>query len=76
MRLPAVASVFVVASHFFISYAHVDHEVTELVAQRIEGAGVRVWFDQRIDVGANWERMIEAAIEAKFRYGCADVPGG
>src|SRR5262245_28980190 len=53
-------------SHVFISYAHHDREATEHLAQLFDTAGIRVWFDRRIETGAKWEQMIEAAIDACF----------
>jgi len=43
----------------FISYAHADLERVEKLAHALEAAGISVWWDRRIDLGAEFSKDIE-----------------
>ena len=48
----------------FLSYAREDHACADRLAQFLEAAGHKVWWDRRIESGAEFAAEIEAALEA------------
>ncbi len=44
--------------YIFISYAHKDSEVVVPVIKELIGRKYRVWYDEGIEVGANWPEVI------------------
>jgi TolB-like protein/tetratricopeptide (TPR) repeat protein len=48
----------------FLSYARADQVQARALAQALEGAGVRVWWDTLIEGGAAFARSIETALQA------------
>ncbi len=47
----------------FLSYADSDRELARELAQRLAGAGIRVWWDDaEISAGENWAEAIERAL--------------
>jgi TolB-like protein len=48
----------------FISYAHADRERIEKLARALEVGGLTVWWDRRIDPGAEFAKDIERALAA------------
>src|SRR4051794_15578743 len=62
----------------FVSYAHVDCEVANLVIEEITGVrpGVRLFFDQAtLDPGAAWQQTIYEAIDASRYFLALLSPG-
>lgn len=52
--------------HLFVSYCHVDlNEVQQLVAD-LEQAGLTVWWDKHIPLGADWQGAIRRAVREAF----------
>lgn len=56
-RSPASPSVF-------ISYARQDTEVARNLAEKLQAAGVGVWWDAHIKLGENWAETIEAQLRS------------
>ena len=48
--------------YIFISYAHKDEVVLKIIEQMIND-GYRVWFDNGIDPGTEWDDSIASHIE-------------
>ena len=46
----------------FISYAREESGYVHEVARRLRGLGVKLWIDQDIQPGANWDRSVEDAL--------------
>lgn len=51
-------------ANVFISYAREDRPKVEVLAQRLEAAGLTVWWDRNISGGAEFSQTIEAELEA------------
>lgn len=51
------------APYIFISYAHRDKEAVFPVIASMQEAGFRVWFDEGIDPGTEWDNVIATQIE-------------
>ncbi len=51
------------APYVFISYAHRDKEIVMPIVLKMQEAGFRVWFDEGIDPGTEWDDVIAARIE-------------
>lgn len=47
----------------FLSYDHEDRARAAPIAEALEEAGHSVWWDQRINAGAEYNREIEGAVE-------------
>lgn len=47
----------------FLSYAQVDKERVRRLAHALESVGYEVWWDEHIQAGKRFERVIEAALE-------------
>jgi len=48
----------------FISYASEDRAIAQRLAAGLEAAGISVWWDRQIQVGSEWDKGIEDALEA------------
>ena len=48
----------------FISYANEDRSMAQRLAAGLEQAGVSVWWDRQIQVGSEWDKTIEDALDA------------
>jgi len=46
----------------FVSYAHIDKAVAYPELQRIRSFGIRVWYDEGIEVGSEWPEAIGKAL--------------
>lgn len=49
-------------SYVYIAYSREDKAYASRLANRLQEAGVNVWFDQRIDYGAHWWGTVADAI--------------
>jgi serine/threonine protein kinase len=47
----------------FISYARKEREYVHALAQRLRSIGIKLWTDQDIQPGANWDRSVEEALK-------------
>ncbi len=48
----------------FLSYADSERDLARELADRLTGAGVQVWFDEReIAAGENWAEAVQRALE-------------
>lgn len=47
----------------FVSYSHKDHEFVRQLVTDLAGRGLEVWFDGRIDKGADWDDSVQAALD-------------
>ena len=47
----------------FISYAHRDREEVFAVITYLYGAGFRLWYDEGIDPGTEWDENIASHVE-------------
>ena len=54
--------------YIFISYAHKDAEIVLPVIARLQADGYRVWYDEGIAPGSNWDEYISAHLD-----GCANM---
>lgn len=53
-------------SEIFISYSNEDREIAQRLVRGLENQGWTVWWDHRIESGAEWDKSIEKALrEAK-----------
>lgn len=50
-------------SYIFISYSHRDSETVLKIVARLISEGVRLWYDEGIDPGTEWDENIAAHIE-------------
>ena len=50
--------------YIFISYAHRDGVEVRSVLERMQRDGYRVWFDEGIDPGTEWDEVIASHVEA------------
>lgn len=57
-------------SDVFISYAHEDRQTVERLAERLEAAGLSVWWDLELRAGDDFSRRIEEVLEGA---GCVIV---
>ena len=48
----------------FVSYAHRDGETVRQIISKMQQDGFRVWFDQGIDPGTEWDQYIAEKVEA------------
>jgi len=60
------------APYIFISYAHRDSENVLPIITTMQNSGFRIWFDEGIDPGTEWDNVIAAQIE-KCNYFLAFV---
>lgn len=49
-------------SFYFVSYAHKDIGLIKPILARIEGGGNRIWIDDQINVGEEWDTRLERMI--------------
>lgn len=49
---------------FFLSYRRTDQALARSLAGALEGRGVRVWWDDRIEGGEDWREAIVTSLEA------------
>ena len=49
--------------YIFISYAHKDGAAVRAVLTRMQKDGYRVWFDEGIDPGTEWDEVIASHVE-------------
>jgi len=47
----------------FISYAAEDRAIAQRLAAGLEGSGLSVWWDRQIQVGSDWDKTIEDALD-------------
>ena len=50
--------------YIFISYAHRDKAEVYPILERMQADGYRVWFDEGIDPGTEWDEVIAAHVES------------
>ncbi len=50
--------------YVFISYAHKDRDKIKPVLSQLQMERCRIWFDEGIDGGQNWRKMIASKIES------------
>ena len=48
----------------FISYASENRETAQRVAAGLEASGISVWWDRHIQVGSEWDKTIEEALNS------------
>ena len=51
-------------SYIFISYSHKDMEQVLPILRHMEKKGYRIWYDEGIDPGTEWDEIIAAHIDA------------
>ena len=56
--------------YVFISYAHKDSDVVLPIIDRLQRDGYRVWYDEGIPPGSNWDEYISEHLDR-----CANVLG-
>ncbi len=56
--------------YIFISYAHKDSDIVLPIISRLQKDGYRVWYDEGIAPGSNWDEYISSHLD-----GCAVVMG-
>ena len=56
--------------YIFISYAHKDSDIVLPIISRLQSDGYRVWYDEGIAPGSNWDEYISEHLD-----GCAVVIG-
>lgn len=56
--------------YIFISYAHKDSDTVLPIISRLQKDGYRVWYDEGIAPGSNWDEYISGHLD-----GCAVVIG-
>lgn len=49
--------------HIFLSYAHKNKKAAMDIVMHLQSAGFRVWYDEGIDPGSEWDESIAAQIE-------------
>lgn len=49
--------------YIFISYAHKDSEVVLPIISRLQRDGYRVWYDEGIAPGSNWDEYISSHLD-------------
>ena len=49
--------------YIFFSYAHADKPAVMAIAERLQEAGCRIWYDGGIEVGSEWPEYIAAHLE-------------
>ena len=47
----------------FVSYAHADAELAYPIISGLQERGMRIWFDDGLDVGDIWEDVIPDHVE-------------
>ncbi len=50
--------------YIFVSYAHKDMDEAMLIITRLQAEGYRVWYDEGIGPGTEWDETIAAYVEA------------
>ncbi len=50
--------------YVFVSYSHADAQQVFPVIEALQGRGYRVWFDEGIDPGTEWDENIAAHIQS------------
>ena len=56
--------------HVFVSYAHKDSEIVYPIIARLQQSGLRLWYDEGIEVGSHWDRVIPQQILASVCMIC------
>lgn len=56
--------------YIFISYAHKDNDTVLPIIARLQRDGYRVWYDEGIAPGSNWDEFISRHLD-----GCSSVLG-
>lgn len=51
------------SGRIFLSYSHKDKEYVHNLANWLQRAGFNAWFDDRIDYGEEWPRVIEKMVD-------------
>ena len=49
--------------YIFVSYAHRDRDRIEVILRRLFASGYRIWYDEGIDPGTEWDNNIASHIE-------------
>jgi serine/threonine protein kinase len=49
-------------AQIFVSFSHTDEKFAAELIQQIETSGLRVWWDQKIEKGQDWDDQIEEAM--------------
>ena len=49
--------------YIFISYAHKDSAIVVPLIENMKKAGFHVWYDDGIEVGAEWPAYIQSSLE-------------
>ena len=50
--------------HVFISYAHKDSHIVYPIIESLQQKGLRIWYDEGIEVGSHWDQVIPQQILA------------
>jgi hypothetical protein len=50
--------------HIFISYSHTDANYAQKLAQALQGRGLEVWIDERLDYGSQWPFEIQKQLDS------------
>lgn len=61
---PPPASLVTEGDYVFLSYAHADRAFGLSVLQRLQQAGARVWYDEGLQAGTQWDQELERRIRA------------
>jgi len=57
-------------SYLFISYAHKDSETVLPIVARLQKEGFRIWYDEGIAPGSNWDEYISAHLDQSCQVLC------
>ena len=47
----------------FVSYAHADKQLVEPIIAGLHARGLRIWFDDGLDVGDIWEEVLAERVK-------------
>jgi hypothetical protein len=50
--------------HIFISYSHTDADYAQKLSQALQGEGMEVWIDERLDYGSQWPFEIQKQLDS------------
>lgn len=49
--------------YLFLSYAHKDLQAVQEIIETLQEKGYRIWYDEGIDPGTEWDEMVAAHVE-------------
>lgn len=52
--------------YIFVSYAHKDADIVQPIISRLQKDGYRVWYDEGIAPGSNWDVYISEHLDRSF----------